>query len=77
MGRRHPYHLVNPSPWPILLSVSLLSLTVSAVLYFNAFADSYNKLIASLILVVLLSSFWWRDVLREGTYLNDIQQKCF
>jgi len=29
----HPYHLVDPSPWPILVSFSLLSLTTGAVMY--------------------------------------------
>ena len=29
----HPYHLVDPSPWPISMSFALLVLTVSAVLY--------------------------------------------
>ena len=26
-----PFHLVDPSPWPILLSFSLLNLTVGAI----------------------------------------------
>jgi cytochrome c oxidase subunit 3 len=33
----HPYHLVDPSPWPISMSFSLLVLTVSAVLYMQGF----------------------------------------
>src|SRR6266566_3181076 len=32
-----PYHLVEPSPWPILSSFAMLTLTVSAVLYFHCF----------------------------------------
>jgi cytochrome c oxidase subunit 3 len=28
----HPYHLVEVSPWPLLTSFALLTLTVSAVL---------------------------------------------
>ena len=33
----HPYHLVDPSPWPISMSFALLVLTVSAVLYMQGF----------------------------------------
>src|SRR3954469_19434616 len=32
-----PFHLVDPSPWPILLSFSLLNLTVGAVSYMHGF----------------------------------------
>ena len=33
----HPYHLVDPSPWPILTSFSLLNLTIGAVLYMHGY----------------------------------------
>ena len=32
-----PYHLVDPSPWPILLSFSLLNMAIGAVLYMHGF----------------------------------------
>lgn len=32
-----PYHLVDPSPWPILVSFSLLSFTVGAVVYMQGY----------------------------------------
>jgi len=34
-----PYHLVEPSPWPILTSFALLTMTVSAVLYMHGFVN--------------------------------------
>ena len=33
----HPYHLVDPSPWPISTSFALLVLTISAVMYMHGF----------------------------------------
>ena len=33
----HPFHLVETSPWPILVSFSLLSLTLGAVMYMQGF----------------------------------------
>ena len=35
----HPYHLVDPSPWPLITSFALLTLTLSAVMYFNGYAN--------------------------------------
>ena len=34
-----PFHLVTPSPWPLLTSFSLLILTSAAVMYFNGYAN--------------------------------------
>ena len=33
-ANQHDYHLVNPSPWPIVGAASAFTLAVSAVLYF-------------------------------------------
>ena len=67
----HPFHLVSPSPWPLYTSVSLLSLTTSAVLSFHGFAYAEYNLMLSLTALILSMSFWWRDVIAEGRmYLN-------
>jgi cytochrome c oxidase subunit 3 len=70
MGKTyHPYHLVNPSPWPLSISIALLGVTVGAVMYFHSFSKGINLLLSCLLFVVILASFWWRDIIREGTYL--------
>ncbi|MCO5549876.1 hypothetical protein L7F22_003350 [Adiantum nelumboides] len=35
--REHPYHLVNPSPWPFLGSLGALASTIGAVMYMHSF----------------------------------------
>ena len=67
----HPFHLVSPSPWPLYTSISLLSLTTSAVLSFHGFSYAENNLIFSLTSLVLSMSFWFRDIIAEGTYLGN------
>lgn len=67
----HPFHLVSPSPWPMYTSISLFSLTLSAVLSFHSFSYALNCLYISLITVTLSMSFWFRDVISEGTYLGN------
>jgi cytochrome c oxidase subunit 3 len=51
-------------------SISLLSLTTSAVLLFHGFAYVEYNLMMSLTSLILAMSFWWRDVVAEGTYLG-------
>jgi cytochrome c oxidase subunit 3 len=51
MGKNyHPYHLVNPSPWPISVSAALLGVTIGAVMFFHAFTRGIYLLLFSLIL---------------------------
>nr|YP_006576234.1 cytochrome c oxidase subunit III [Sphaerotheriidae sp. HYS-2012]AFH54816.1 cytochrome c oxidase subunit III [Sphaerotheriidae sp. HYS-2012] len=62
----HPYHLVNISPWPITSAIGALSLTSGMIKWFH----SYNsQLILIALLILLLSSYqWWRDINRESLY---------
>lgn len=64
----HPYHLVDPSPWPYVASMSALGLTTGSVMYFHSY--KYGELLAftSFALILLVMYVWWRDVIREATY---------
>src|ERR1700753_2792199 len=62
-----PFHLVEPSPWPILTSFALLTLTVSAVLYFHDFVNGGELLTLGFILVSGGMVLGFRDVIVEGT----------
>jgi len=65
-----PFHLVDPSPWPILLSFSLLNLTIGAVLYMHGFNNGATILTIGFLVTVLGMILWFRDVIIEGTYLG-------
>nr|YP_009355414.1 cytochrome c oxidase subunit III [Coccocarpia palmicola]ARB49953.1 cytochrome c oxidase subunit III [Coccocarpia palmicola] len=67
----HPFHLVSPSPWPIYTCISLMALTTSFVLMINKFTYVNNFLFLAFVAVIISMSFWWRDVVSEGTYLGD------
>lgn len=64
----HPFHLVDPSPWPYVASMGALGLTSGSVMYFHSY--KYGDLLAlvSLSLILLVMIVWWRDVIREATY---------
>jgi len=67
----HPFHLVSPSPWPIFTSISLLTLTTTGVLTMHGFSNANTFLMFAFVSVVLSMSFWWRDVISEGTYIGN------
>nr|YP_010981219.1 cytochrome c oxidase subunit III [Exoristobia philippinensis]WOE90349.1 cytochrome c oxidase subunit III [Exoristobia philippinensis] len=61
-----PFHLVTTSPWPILLSFSVMNLLISFIYWFN-----FKNIVLSvmLIFVVILCMYqWWRDVVRESMF---------
>jgi len=65
-----PFHLVDPSPWPILLSFSLLNMAIGAVLSMHGFQNGGALLTLGFILTASGMTLWFRDVITEGTYLG-------
>ena len=63
-GLQQPYHLVDPSPWPIIGSLGGL-LTVLGII-FAAHFGSYITLVIGAVVVLGTMFFWWRDVVRES-----------
>ena len=65
-----PFHLVDPSPWPILLSFSLLNLTIGAVSYMHGFQFGGYILTLGFVLTTYGMILWFRDVVIEASYLG-------
>lgn len=73
-----PFHLVTPSPWPLLTSFTLLILTSGTVIYFNGYANPFTSFGGGVVLVAIgfittasSITLWFRDVVTEGTFLGD------
>jgi cytochrome c oxidase subunit 3 len=65
-----PWHLVDPSPWPILTSFSLFNLTIGAVLYMHGYNNGGFVLSVGFILTTYAMILWFKDVVIEGTFLG-------
>jgi cytochrome c oxidase subunit 3 len=62
----HPYHIVNPSPWPILTAFAMMALLVGTALLLHNEPAGHFVMPAGFITTACFSFFWWRDVIREG-----------
>ncbi|MGH6864774.1 MAG: cytochrome c oxidase subunit 3 [Methyloceanibacter sp.] len=66
---QHDYHLVNPSPWPIVGAIGGFTLAIGALMYFMSKKAGNPELwyiIPGLLLVILTMFGWWRDVIKEA-----------
>jgi cytochrome c oxidase subunit 3 len=62
----HPYHLVDPSPWPFVGAVSGGILAVGMVLFMHDVTPWLLPLGVALVLMTMF--FWWRDVIKEAVH---------
>ncbi|HYJ58044.1 MAG TPA: cytochrome c oxidase subunit 3 [Methyloceanibacter sp.] len=68
-AKEHDYHLVNPSPWPIVGAVGALALAIGALMFFISKKAGDPQLwyvIPGLVLVIITMFGWWRDVIKEA-----------
>ncbi|MGB8274336.1 MAG: cytochrome c oxidase subunit 3 [Alphaproteobacteria bacterium] len=62
---KHPYHLVNPSPWPAVGALSALCLTYGLVLLLHQ--GGPVLFVIGVALMIFTMAGWWRDVIREAS----------
>ncbi|MBI2260198.1 MAG: cytochrome c oxidase subunit 3 [Caulobacterales bacterium] len=76
----HDYHLVNPSPWPLVSSIAAVILFVGAVVWMKGLVPADSGPLASALLsegkqplffaglagVLVSMAGWWSDVIKES-----------
>ena len=65
---RQPFHLVEISPWPLTGSLGAFITTVGLTSWFHGYGDIC--LILGLFIIFLTILQWWRDVIRESTFIG-------
>jgi cytochrome c oxidase subunit 3 len=60
----HDYHIINPSPWPFIGSVSALIMAIGAIQFMHG--SPIYMLLIGLAGVLYTMLMWWRDVIRES-----------
>lgn len=72
---KHDYHLVDPSPWPVVCSLGAFIMAVGAMMYMHemplieSMPGSYSALFYVGTIIVLFGAYsWWGDVIREGEH---------
>ena len=66
--QRHPFHLVDPSPWPILSSIAALVMTTGGVMFMHGYSGGWMTFLFGLFTTLFSMFVWWRDISREATF---------
>jgi cytochrome c oxidase subunit 3 len=62
----HPYHLVDPSPWPLIASIAAFVLTFGIVQFMHGHGVWW---LAPGIVILLGTLFmWWTDIVKEAEF---------
>ncbi len=63
----HSFHLVDPSPWPILGAFAAFITTFGSVLKMHGYISGNFLYQWGFIFLLLIAGFWWNNIIREGT----------
>jgi cytochrome c oxidase subunit 3 len=64
----HPYHLVESSPWPFMVSILTLFFTSNFTLYMHYYLNYLEWTYISFLLLLFIIYNWLRDVVTESTF---------
>ena len=62
----HDFHLVDPSPWPILAAFSLMFFAGGSAFFFHDKPYAEYAMLGGLLSLFYVSYRWWRDCITEG-----------
>ena len=74
-AKHHDYHLVNPSPWPVVGSIGAFMMAVGLIVWMKTHAAPTETLFglrgpwlfaAGVAVTLFVMYGWWRDVIREA-----------
>jgi len=65
----HSAHIVNPSPWPFVVAFTVFFMVFGLVRQRHGYVTTkLNLFFVGLFSTIICVTFWWRDVIREGTF---------
>ena len=64
----HHWHLVDPSPWPLMGALGAFCMTSGGVLYMHNYNGGSLLFQIGVFTTIFVMYVWWRDIIREATF---------
>lgn len=66
--RSHLFHIIDPSPWPFFVSISLFNVVAGVILWVNKYLIGANIALISFVILFVFVQFWFFDIVRESSF---------
>lgn len=66
----HPFHLVDPSPWPITTAFSIMNVAITLALTAHGYIGTFYILYLCIITLMYSMTLWFKDIVAESTLLG-------
>ena len=76
MSGNHPYHLVEPSPWPAVGAASAFILVIGLTMYMHSYSYGFLTTVLGFLLILMTMFFWFRDITREAEFQGHHYHSC-
>jgi cytochrome c oxidase subunit 3 len=67
-SQKHPFHLVDPSPWPLVAAIGGFTVTSGFAMYMHNYNGGLDTFFQGILITLFVMFTWWRDIVREGTF---------
>ncbi|UWI83178.1 cytochrome c oxidase subunit 3 [Wolbachia endosymbiont of Howardula sp.] len=67
-NKTHDFHLVQPSPWPIFISIAILIFALGLVSTFRKQTLGVISLLIGICSISIVLMYWWLDIIKEAMY---------
>nr|YP_006665901.1 cytochrome c oxidase subunit III [Mengenilla moldrzyki]AFC35464.1 cytochrome c oxidase subunit III [Mengenilla moldrzyki] len=75
MKQYQPFYILSYSPWPIIISMNLIGMFINFINWLNL-KNPFLLMFSSMILF-LISILWWRDIIRESSFMGNHTFKIY
>lgn len=70
---KHPFHIVDPRPWPAISTVGVFYLLSGIVCFLHRYG--WVLLLIGILIILSSTAQWWRDINREATLQGKHRRK--
>ena len=68
---KHPYHLVDPSPWPFIISFGIFFFTFGTAMFFHGYTGGKILTFTGFLIIILYYVYYGYEILLEKLFSKD------
>jgi cytochrome c oxidase subunit 3 len=70
-----PFHLANPSPWPLFCSILVFQFLLTLLLFFHNYSNIINKIFFGTLILIFIICLWFYNIIIEATFQGNHTKK--